>query len=133
VTTRVDTSGRLLAVDWVPPKPDGRPALVNFVFDGGPLTSSEAHQRISLQPSEMTAWRMAAPQEWDTLLAPHMTRRIGACAAALASGDTATSTTAGSPAQAGNAPGPGGSCAVAEVRRTLALLAPSPEVPPNGC
>jgi 8-oxo-dGTP pyrophosphatase MutT (NUDIX family) len=81
--------GRLLAVDWVPPQPDGRPALANFVFDGGPLTLSEAEQRINLQPGELTAWRLAAPQEWDTLLAPHMTRRIGACAAALASGSTA--------------------------------------------
>jgi hypothetical protein len=58
-------------------------------FDGGPLTSSEAERRISLQPGELTAWRMAAPQEWDTLLAPHRTRRIGACTAALASGGTA--------------------------------------------
>ncbi len=37
----------------------------------------------------MTAWRLAAPQEWDTLLAPHMTRRIVACADALASDGTA--------------------------------------------
>jgi hypothetical protein len=55
----------------------------------GPRRSSEAQQRISLQVGELTTWRMAAPQEWDTLLAPHMTRRIGACAAALASGGTA--------------------------------------------
>jgi 8-oxo-dGTP diphosphatase len=31
--------GRLLGVDWTRPRPDGRPALVAFLFDGGLLTT----------------------------------------------------------------------------------------------
>lgn len=81
--------GRLLAVDWVPPQDDGRPALANFVFDGGPIACAEAEQRIRLQPGELTGWRLAAPQEWGTMLAPHMARRLRACAGALAAGGTA--------------------------------------------
>jgi 8-oxo-dGTP pyrophosphatase MutT (NUDIX family) len=80
--------GRLLVVDWVPPLPDGRPALANFLFDGGQLTHAQAEQRLHLQPDELTAWQMAGPDDWDTLLAPHMARRIRACADALATGGT---------------------------------------------
>jgi 8-oxo-dGTP pyrophosphatase MutT (NUDIX family) len=88
--TGLDLSpGRLLAVDWVPPQDDGRPALANFVFDGGELTPAQARQRVRLESGEITGWRMAAPSEWDTLLAPHMARRVRACAEALASGGTA--------------------------------------------
>jgi len=81
--------GRLLAVDWVPPQDDGRPALASYAFDGGHLDGEEAKQRVRLQPGELTGWTMAAPDEWDTLLAPHMARRIRACAEALATGGTA--------------------------------------------
>ncbi|MGD0560818.1 MAG: NUDIX hydrolase [Streptosporangiaceae bacterium] len=82
------TLGRLLVIDWVPPRPDGRPALANFVFNGDALINSEAQQRIRLQSDELTAWRMAGPQEWDTLLPPHTARRMRACADALAAGST---------------------------------------------
>jgi ADP-ribose pyrophosphatase YjhB (NUDIX family) len=81
--------GRLLAVDWVPPQPDGRPALANFLFHGGVITGAEATERIHLQPGELTGWQLAAPHEWDTMLAPHMARRLRACAGALAAGSTA--------------------------------------------
>ena len=81
--------GRLLAVDWVPPQPDGRPALANFLFHGGLLDGTEAGQRIQLQPGELTAWRLAAPPEWDEMLDPHMARRLRACAGAMATGCTA--------------------------------------------
>ncbi|OLT23201.1 NUDIX hydrolase [Actinomadura sp. CNU-125] len=79
--------GRLLVVDWVPPQPDGRPALVNFLFDGGRLTQAEAEE-LHLQPEELIAWRLAGPAEWGHLLAPHMARRIAACADALSTGST---------------------------------------------
>ena len=81
--------GRLLAVDWVLAQDDGRPALASYVFDGGHLDGREARRRVRLQPGELTGWTMAAPDEWDTLLAPHTARRVRACAEALASGDTA--------------------------------------------
>lgn len=81
--------GRLLAVDWVPAQPDGRPALANFIFDGGSLTEQNAHHTLHRQPDELTDWRLCSPEESDRLLAPHLARRIRACAAALSHGHTA--------------------------------------------
>ncbi|MFB7852687.1 NUDIX domain-containing protein [Streptomyces sp. NPDC056053] len=75
--------GRLLVVDWVPEQPDGRPPLINFLFDGGMTTNREAQQRVHLDTDELSTWKLAAPHEWDTLLAPHMARRLHACARAL--------------------------------------------------
>lgn len=81
--------GRLLVVDWVPPQTDGRPALANYLFDGGPVTETHAHRDIRLAAGELTAWHLATPAEWDTLMAPHMARRLHACAKALADHTTA--------------------------------------------
>ncbi|MFJ1550739.1 NUDIX domain-containing protein [Streptomyces sp. NPDC088246] len=80
------TLGRLLAVDWVPEQLDGRPPLANFIFDGGLITQEEAETRIHLDTDELTAWQLAAPDQWDTLLAPHMARRLHACSRALTQG-----------------------------------------------
>lgn len=80
--------GRLLVVDWVPEQADGRPPLVNYLFDGGLLTDNEAASQLHLDPEELTAWRLATPQEWDALLAPHMVRRLNACTRALTHGTT---------------------------------------------
>jgi 8-oxo-dGTP pyrophosphatase MutT (NUDIX family) len=82
------TPGRLLVVDWVPEQPDGRPPLANYLFDGGPLTQDEASAQLLLDPGELTGWRLAAPGEWGTLLAPHMARRVHACSRALAEGSS---------------------------------------------
>jgi 8-oxo-dGTP pyrophosphatase MutT (NUDIX family) len=81
--------GRLLAVDWVPAQPDGRPALANFLFDGGLVDRDTAARQLHLQAGELAEWRLTAPGEWDTLLAPHMARRVRACTDALATGVTA--------------------------------------------
>jgi 8-oxo-dGTP pyrophosphatase MutT (NUDIX family) len=81
--------GRLLVVDWVPPQADGRPALANHLFDGGLITETQARADIRLAAGELTAWRLATPAEWDTLMAPHMARRLRACARALADHTTA--------------------------------------------
>jgi 8-oxo-dGTP pyrophosphatase MutT (NUDIX family) len=81
--------GRLLAVDWVPEQSDGRPPLANFLFDGGAITEEQAAQRLHLDPEELTQWQLATPTQWDDLLAPHMARRLHACAHALATGTTA--------------------------------------------
>ncbi|MFF3359179.1 NUDIX domain-containing protein [Streptomyces sp. NPDC002917] len=83
------TPGRLLAVDWVPEQTDGRPPLVNYLFDGGLITQTEARKRIHLDPEELTAWQLASPKQWDALLAPHMARRVHACSRALIQGTTA--------------------------------------------
>lgn len=83
------TPGRLLAVDWVPAQVDGRPALANYLFDGGLIEEDEISKRIRLQDGELTDWKLAAPAEWDAMLVPHMTRRLHACASALETGTTA--------------------------------------------
>jgi 8-oxo-dGTP pyrophosphatase MutT (NUDIX family) len=83
------TPGRLLAVDWVPPRPDGRPALSNFLFDGGRFSEEQARTRLVLSPDELSGWRFAAADEWPGLLLPHMVRRVRACVDALATGGTA--------------------------------------------
>ncbi|MET9471566.1 NUDIX hydrolase [Streptomyces sp. NPDC002922] len=82
------TPGRLLAVDWVAEQADGRPPLVNYLFDGGLITQAEARTRIHLDPEELTAWQLATPDQWDTLLAPHMARRVHACSRAMTQGLT---------------------------------------------
>ncbi len=81
--------GRLLGVDWVPAQRDGRPPLVHFVFDGGPLTASDAERSLLLPPDELTAWQLCGPVEWDRLLLPRVARRIRACVDALRTGHTA--------------------------------------------
>ncbi|WNO69009.1 NUDIX hydrolase [Streptomyces sp. AM2-3-1] len=82
------TPGRLLVVDWVAEQADGRPPLVNYVFDGGLITQAEDRTRIHLDPEELTAWQLATPEQWDTLLAPHLARRLHACSRAMAQGIT---------------------------------------------
>jgi glycine/D-amino acid oxidase-like deaminating enzyme len=67
----------------------GRPALVNFLFDGGDLTQTQAEQRLRLATTELTEWCLAPAEDWNRLLAPHMARRIHACARALHTGHTA--------------------------------------------
>jgi hypothetical protein len=69
-------------------QPDGIPPLANYLFDGGPLTQQETQARIHLDTDELTAWQLATPDQWDTLLAPHMARRLHACSRALAQGTT---------------------------------------------
>lgn len=85
---RDHSPGRLLVIDWVPELLDGRPPLVNYLFDGGLITEAEASTQIHLDPSELTDWRLATPGEWDTLLAPHMVRRLHAASRALAKSST---------------------------------------------
>ncbi|MCE0535484.1 NUDIX hydrolase [Kineosporia rhizophila] len=85
---RDHTPGRLLVVDWVPEQSDGRPPLVNYVFDGGLITAEQTGTQLTLNADELIAWHLAAPDEWDTLLAPHMARRLRACSRALAEGTT---------------------------------------------
>jgi 8-oxo-dGTP pyrophosphatase MutT (NUDIX family) len=80
----------LLAVDWVPPQSDGRPALVNFLFDGGRITHEWAQQHLQLASDELSTWRLASAAEWAELMEPHMARRLDACAQLLATGSGAT-------------------------------------------
>lgn len=77
--------GRLLVVDSVPEQPP-RPALLNFLYDGGVLPDDAG--QIRLEETELAEWRMTGPEEWDELLVAHMARRVHACSRALATGAT---------------------------------------------
>jgi 8-oxo-dGTP pyrophosphatase MutT (NUDIX family) len=81
--------GRLLVVDWMPAQPDGRPPLMNFVFDGGSITEDDAGRNIRLSAGELTSWRLADTVEQRRLLSPHMARRVQRSADALLTGTTA--------------------------------------------
>lgn len=81
--------GRLLAVDWVPPQPDGRPPLANFVFDGGTITEAWAREHIRLDRGELEQWCLADAVQRQSLLLPLLARRLTACLDAVASGGTA--------------------------------------------
>jgi 8-oxo-dGTP diphosphatase len=57
--------GRLLGIDWAP-LPEGVDKLI-FLFDGGLLTQTELSE-ITLDESELVAWRAVPPTELDALL-----------------------------------------------------------------
>lgn len=77
--------GRLLVEDWVPSLPDGRPPLVNHVFDGGVLTDD---QIATLRPAdrEVKSWTFCTPDEATELLRPQLARRVLRCIEAVRTG-----------------------------------------------
>jgi ADP-ribose pyrophosphatase YjhB (NUDIX family) len=79
--------GRLLVVDWVPPQDDGRPMLINFLFDGGRLADEQV-AAMSCNDGEIAAWKFCNRDEYEARLLPHMVRRVDACIDALRSGKT---------------------------------------------
>nr|WP_042186854.1 NUDIX hydrolase [Kibdelosporangium sp. MJ126-NF4]CEL17617.1 NUDIX hydrolase [Kibdelosporangium sp. MJ126-NF4]CTQ91155.1 NUDIX hydrolase [Kibdelosporangium sp. MJ126-NF4] len=80
--------GRLLAVDWVPPQEDGRPALSNHVFDGGVLDDAQIAS-LHLTDGELKRAKFATLEETAELLRKHMARRVAACLDAVHTGRTA--------------------------------------------
>ncbi|WP_327242333.1 hypothetical protein [Streptomyces sp. NBC_01320] len=52
------------------------------------MSQDEDENRLHLGRDELAEWRPATLAEWDTLLAPHMARRLHACSRALAEGST---------------------------------------------
>lgn len=79
--------GRLLVVDWVPQQQDGRPMLINFLFDGGQLSDDQL-ARMRCLDGEISAWRFCSRDEYEVRLPPHMVRRVDACVDALHVGET---------------------------------------------
>lgn len=79
--------GRLLVVDWVPPQPDGRPALTNNLFDGGVL-SEEQTAALRLDDPELQRWKFCTRAESAAMMRPHMARRVAVCLDALNTGRT---------------------------------------------
>jgi ADP-ribose pyrophosphatase YjhB (NUDIX family) len=77
------TPGRLLVVDWVPPRPD-RTEGVMVVFDGGTL-APERTADIRVPPAELRGWAWCTQAECGERLSPLLARRV--CAALDAAGD----------------------------------------------
>jgi 8-oxo-dGTP diphosphatase len=74
--------GRLLVVDWVPPR-DGRTDGLMLVFDGGRCDGP-----VRLAEAELRSWAWCDPGEAAQRLLPLLARRAAAALQALCSGDT---------------------------------------------
>jgi 8-oxo-dGTP pyrophosphatase MutT (NUDIX family) len=70
--------GRLVCVDYLPPKPS-RPGGVRFLFDCGTF-SAEAFEAVTLQAAEIEDHRLAPLKEALELLSGPLRRRISQCA-----------------------------------------------------
>jgi 8-oxo-dGTP pyrophosphatase MutT (NUDIX family) len=79
--------GRLLAVDWVPPRPDRTEGLV-MVFDGGVLSADEV-AALRVPPEELRGWAWCTAEEASGLLSPLLARRLVAARDARESGEVA--------------------------------------------
>ncbi|WP_344172078.1 NUDIX hydrolase [Pilimelia columellifera] len=78
--------GRLLAVDWVPPR-GGRTEGMMFVFDGGQLTTEQL-SGIELAVDELRSWAWCYPVQAAQRLSPLLARRAAAALQASASSST---------------------------------------------
>jgi ADP-ribose pyrophosphatase YjhB (NUDIX family) len=87
--------GRVLAVDWVPSRPE-RPEGLILVYDGGVLTPEEV-EAIVVPQGELAGFAFVIPGEVAGRVTPLVARRIAACLDALAAG-TVASLENGSPA-----------------------------------
>jgi 8-oxo-dGTP diphosphatase len=76
--------GRLLVVDWVPPRPDRTEGLM-MVFDGGVLTPPQIEQ-IRLPVDELRSWAWCTEQQAGKRLSELLARRISAAVRARAEG-----------------------------------------------
>ncbi len=80
------TLGRLLVVDWVPPRPD-RTDGVMFIYDGGLLAPAAATE-IHLPAEELRSWAWSTPTQAEERLSPPLARRLAAALAAAVDGVT---------------------------------------------
>jgi 8-oxo-dGTP diphosphatase len=80
--------GRVLAVDWVPSRPE-RPEGLIIVYDGGILSVAETDMLV-LADGELAEFAFVAPDEVPALVTPLLARRIAACLEAVESGTVAT-------------------------------------------
>ncbi len=79
--------GRVLAVDWVPSRPE-RPEGVVVVYDGGVLSAADL-DAVVLADGELTGFAFTEPGEVANLVTPLLARRIAACLDAVAAGTVA--------------------------------------------
>jgi diadenosine tetraphosphate (Ap4A) HIT family hydrolase len=78
--------GRLLCVDWVPPRDPKTDGLM-FLFDGGNLESHDV-AAIALRSEELSEHRFVGADDLNDFLPAHMARRVIASLAARAAGLT---------------------------------------------
>jgi 8-oxo-dGTP diphosphatase len=90
--------GRVLAVDWVPLRPE-RPEGVVIVYDGGILSTADIDALV-LADGELAGFAFTEPGEVANLVTPLLARRIAACLSAAATG-TVAALENGSPAGIG--------------------------------
>lgn len=80
------TPGRLLVVDWVPPRA-GRTEGVMVVYDGGLLDATRTGE-IHLPAEELRGWAWSTLAEAQQRLSPLLARRAGAALEAVTGGET---------------------------------------------
>lgn len=78
--------GRLLVVDWVPPRPD-RTEGVMIVFDGGVLNEVDTAD-IHLPPDELRSWAWCGQGDIKERMSELLARRVMAALRAKAEGAT---------------------------------------------
>jgi len=78
--------GRLLVVDWLPPRTD-RTEGVMFIYAGHPLEPAQ-ESSIQLPPAELRSWAWCTRAEADARLSKLLARRVIAASLALAEGTT---------------------------------------------
>ena len=79
--------GRVLAVDWVPSRPE-RPEGLVIVYDGGVLSAQEA-AAIRLADGELGGFAFVDRVDIAGLVTPLLARRIAACLDAVETGSVA--------------------------------------------
>ena len=79
--------GRVLAVDWVPSRPE-RPEGLIVVYDGGVLSEADIEE-IVLADGELEGFAFLTGDEATSLVTPLLARRVASCLAALAAGTVA--------------------------------------------
>ena len=77
---------RLLAIDWVSPRPD-RTEGIKVVFDGGHLSKAEI-RRIKTPADELYGYSFQTLEDARALVVPGMARRLTAAMAAIRCGAT---------------------------------------------
>lgn len=76
--------GRLLVLDWVPPRPD-RTEGVMFVYDGGTLDERDITD-LHLPPDELRSWAWCTEAEIEQRMSGLLARRVIAALRAKAEG-----------------------------------------------
>ena len=80
--------GRVLALDWVPSRPE-RPEGLIVVYDGGVLAANDI-DAIVVEDGELAGYDFVPPDRVPGRVTPLVARRISACLEALATGTVAS-------------------------------------------